>query len=232
MTSSRNLTNVMTRTVTPEVIAFIKQWEGVRLEAYKCPAGVWTIGYGHTRTARQGLRITQQQADALLVEDLRKFERAVDDAVHVDLTDNQFGALVSWAFNVGEAAMRKSTLVRKLNAGDYDSVPSELARWNKAGGKVVRGLTNRRAAEAGLWARGAFVAGREVVASDGLSAKEAATATGTGKAAIGVGTAGVLSTVAQHSEALSVLGVLGPAVGIALIVAAVVLFVLWRKGKL
>lgn len=222
----------MNRRINSEGIQLIKQWEGCKLEAYRCPAGVWTIGYGHTRTARQGLVITPQQAEELLRQDLHVFERAVDDAVDADLTDNQFAALVSWTYNIGEGAMRKSTLVKRLNAGYYDEVPAELAKWNKVKGKPVRGLSNRRAAEAGLWARGNFVASRETVPTDTITAGQAATSTGTGKAAIGVGAAGVLSTVAQHTELLGALGTLGPFVGIALIVIAAGLFVLWRKGKI
>ena len=222
----------MNRRLNSDGLQLIKQWEGCKLQAYRCSAGVWTVGYGHTRTARQGMRITQEQAEALLIEDLRVFERAVDDRVHVDLTDNQFAALVSWAFNVGASAASKSTLVRRLNAGDYECVPGELAKWNKVKGKPVRGLSNRRAAEAGLWARGNFVASREVEPQAGLSAKEAATTTGTGKAAVGVGAAGVLSTISQHSEVLSTLGHVAPVVGIVVILVAVGLFILWRKGKL
>jgi lysozyme len=223
----------MARRINAEGLALLRQWEGCRLDAYRDIGGVWTIGYGHTRTARQGMTITQEQAEALLREDLRVFETAIADAVDVDLSDNQFAALVSWAYNVGVSAMRRSSLVRRLNAGDYDAVPTELAKWNRVKGQVVRGLSNRRAAEAGLWARGAFVASRNIAPTDGgLSAKEAATRTGTGKAAVTVGTAGVVSTIAQHSDAISALGFVGPVIGVALVVAAAVLFVLWRRGHI
>lgn len=145
----------------------IKQWEGLRLEAYQDQAGVWTIGYGHTgEDVYEGLTITKAKANKLLVSDLAWAIEAVESLVKVDLTDNQFGALVSFVFNVGTGAFRGSTLLRKLNSGDYDSVPKELARWNKitVGGKKVtnRGLVNRRAAEAGLWASGDFVASNTV----------------------------------------------------------------------
>lgn len=147
----------MTRTLTPECLALLRQWEGLRLEAYQDSGGVWTIGYGHTKTAHEGMKITKAKAEALFKSDLAPFEAAVERLVTVDLTDHQFGALVSFAFNVGEGAFARSTLLKKLNAGDYDAVPGQLARWNKAGGKVVPGLVNRRAAEAGLWAKGSFV---------------------------------------------------------------------------
>lgn len=217
-----------TRRISDEVLTFVKRWEGLRLDSYECQGGVWTIGYGHTRTARPRMRITETEADRLLRADIANFERAVSGMVRVPLTDNQFGALVSWAFNVGENAASRSTLIRKLNTGDYDAVPSELMRWNKADGKVVNGLTNRRAAEAGLWARGSHVASAYVEAS----AKETvadALQTGTGRAAVGVGVAGVL---AQLAPAIEALGGAGPVVGVAVVLAAVLLFVLWRKGRL
>lgn len=222
----------MARRINADGLALIKRWEGLRLEAYQDVGGIWTIGYGHTRTARAGMRVTEAEADELLRADLRVFESAIDDTVDVAMTDNQFAALVSWCFNVGVPAMRRSALIRRLNAGDYDAVPAELARWNKVRGKAVSGLSNRRAAEAGLWARGAFVASRNIAPTDGLSAKEAVTETGTGRAAATIGAAGVLSTVAQHSDAIASLGLVGPVVGVALILTAAVLFVLWRRGRI
>ena len=150
------------RRINDEGVALIRQWEGCKLTAYLCPAGVWTIGYGHTATAREGMTITEAEAERLLRQDLALFEAEVARAVDVDLTDNQFAALVSWSYNIGVGAMRRSSLIRRLNAGEYDAVPGELARWNKVKGRVVKGLSNRRAAEAGLWARGAFVASREI----------------------------------------------------------------------
>lgn len=137
----------------------IKLWEGLRLKAYQDQAGVWTIGFGHTGPdVHEGLEITEEQAEELLLEDLQEAQAAVGRYVKVELTDNQYGALVSFVFNVGGGAFRNSTLLKKLNAGDYAAVPGQLARWNKitVGGKKVtnEGLVNRRAAEAGLWAKG------------------------------------------------------------------------------
>jgi lysozyme len=152
----------MTRRINDEGLALIKQWEGLKLTAYLCPAKVWTIGYGSTLGVTESMKITKAKAEKLLLKDLERFEAAIERLVSVPLNDNQFAALVSWAFNVGEGAVAKSTLIRKLNAGDYDAVPQELARWNKAGGKVLTGLSNRRAAEAGLWAKGEFVASNYV----------------------------------------------------------------------
>jgi lysozyme len=215
----------MARRVSEEALSLIKRWEGLKLQAYRCPADVWTIGYGHTATARPGMVISETQATRLLMEDLARFEAAIERLVRVPLSDGQFGALVSWCFNVGDGAAARSSLIRKLNGGDYDAVPAELARWNKVSGKVVPGLANRRAAEAGLWARGSHVASASVNAEAKGGLAEAARS-GTGRAALGVGAAGV---VAQLVEAL---GAVGPAVGIALVVVAAGLFILWRAGRL
>lgn len=147
----------------------IQQWEGLRLNSYECSAGIWTIGYGHTNNVQPGQTITEDRANELLMRDLFKFEERVNRLVTVPLNDNQFAALVSFDFNTG--ALHNSTLLKKLNQGDYDSVPIELMKWVKAsdpktGKKVtVQGLVNRRAAEAGLWAAGAFVASNTVEAA-------------------------------------------------------------------
>lgn len=151
--------DIMARSVTTHVIERIRQWEGLRLTPYRDAGGVWTVGYGHTGAdVRPGRAITQATADALLRQDLGRFEAAVERAVAVPLTDGQFGALVSFAFNVGEAAFARSTLVLRLNGGDYDAVPAQLGRWVHVGGRRVQGLVNRRAAEAGLWASDAAAA--------------------------------------------------------------------------
>lgn len=137
-------------------LGLIKQFEGERLHAYLCPAGVWTIGYGHTDAAgpprvTPGLVITKADAEQILRRDLRKYEDAVDDAVTVPLKQHQFDALVSLCFNIGPEAFRKSSLVKKLNRGEYDAVPAALMAWNKAKGRELPGLTRRRRAEAALW---------------------------------------------------------------------------------
>lgn len=124
---------------------------GPALRSYLCPAGIWTIGYGHTRTAKQGMTITPEQADTLLLQDLSEAERIVEDYVDVRLTDNQFAALVSFAFNVGAGSFSRSTLLRVLNAGEYGLVPDQLKRWVRANGKVLAGLVRRRKEEATLW---------------------------------------------------------------------------------
>lgn len=141
---------------SPAGISLIKEFEGIRLQAYKCPAGIWTIGIGHTSaagspTVTPNMTISPRQAEDILARDLRKYENAVTDYVTVPLTQNQFDSLVSFAFNCGIGALKNSTLLRRLNRGEYDAVPSELMKWNKAGGKELTGLTRRRRAEAKLW---------------------------------------------------------------------------------
>ena len=144
-------------------IAFIKSFEALRLEAYDdatgqtLPAGAKavgtaTIGWGHTKGVAGGQQCTAEQAEAWLAEDLAPAAQAVEANISVPLNDNQFAALTSFTFNVGAAAFRGSTLRKMLNDGRYAGVPAQLARWNKAGGKPVAGLTRRRAAEALLWA--------------------------------------------------------------------------------
>lgn len=133
-------------------IKALTRLEGCRLKAYADVGGVWTIGVGHTGPdVYEGKRITPEESDALLREDVGKFERAVGEAVTVPLTQAQFDALVIFAFNVGVGAFERSSLVRGLNAGDYDSVPAQLRRWNRVKGAVVQGLVHRRDAEVAIW---------------------------------------------------------------------------------
>lgn len=132
-------------------INLIKKFEGCRLEAYKCPAGIWTIGYGHTKGVKDGQIITQEQAEEFLREDLRIFEQAVESCVKVPLSQNQFDALVSFCYNCGNGALKTSTLLRLLNEGKYKDASEQFLRWNKAGGKVLAGLTRRREEERELF---------------------------------------------------------------------------------
>lgn len=132
-------------------IDLIKRFEGCRLTAYKCPSGVYTIGYGHTNGVKKGQRITQAQAEAYLREDVAKFENGVNKYVSAPLTQNQFDALVSFTYNCGLGAFKNSTLLKKLNAKDYEGAGKELLRWNKANGVVLDGLKRRRNAEKALF---------------------------------------------------------------------------------
>jgi lysozyme len=138
----------------------IKRHEGLRLDAYVDPVGVWTIGYGHTGpAARKGNTITKERADNLLTQDVREAEAAVTRLVKMPLSDGQFDALVSFVFNVGAAAFAQSTLLRELNAGRFAAVPGQLRRWvygTVSGQKVILpGLVKRRNDEAVLWASAA-----------------------------------------------------------------------------
>ena len=132
-------------------VELIRHFEGCRFDAYLCPAGVWTIGYGHTADVKEGDSIDQEAAEAFLIEDLEKFEQAVTRLVEVPLTQQQFDALVSWTFNLGAGNLAESTLLRKLNNYQYAEVPEQMMRWVRAGGQVLEGLVKRRAAEAALF---------------------------------------------------------------------------------
>jgi len=125
----------------------IKDYEGVRLKAYDDGVGVWTIGVGHTKGVQRGDEITMAQADEFLRADLAEAEKAVNTRVIVPLTQGQFDALVSFVFNLGAGAFMASTLLKKLNAGDYDGAADEFLRWNKAGGRALPGLVKRRISE-------------------------------------------------------------------------------------
>ena len=135
-----------------EGIALIKKFEGLELDWYQCSANVWTLGYGHTQGVAEGDSCSEEEAEIILVNDLKEFETYVNALVDVELDQNQFDALVAWTFNLGPTNLRTSTLLKKLNAGEYNDVPSEIKRWNRAGGQVLDGLIRRREAEALLFA--------------------------------------------------------------------------------
>ena len=149
----------MPNAITAAILALIKDFEGLRTRAYADPATggePWTIGYGHTGAAgppavARGMRITPAFAEAILVRDLETVAGHVAMRVKVPITDNQFGALVSFAFNCGIANFDRSTLLAKLNAADFDGAADEFARWNRAAGRVMAGLSRRRAAERALF---------------------------------------------------------------------------------
>lgn len=137
--------------VSEEMKAMIRQWEGCRLEAYRCPAGVWTIGYGHTgRDVYEGMQISKATADELLEADLARTAGQVARLVDVTmLTQCQFDAIVSLAYNIGAGALGSSTLLRKVRADSRnEAVGSEFMRWVYSGGRRQPGLVTRRRAEA------------------------------------------------------------------------------------
>lgn len=135
-------------------IALIKQYEGLRLTTYKDAVGIPTIGYGHVENPVPpgGTRtITAEAAEQLLRDDLQRFENEVNNMLTVEVTQNQFDALVSFAFNLGPANLKSSTLLRKVNSGDVNGAADEFLKWNHAGGQVLAGLTARRNAEKTLF---------------------------------------------------------------------------------
>ena len=132
-------------------IDLIKHFEGCELKAYKCPAGVWTIGYGHTKGVEPGDEWSEDHANHMLEVELEEYEGYVSKYVTAPLGQNQFDALVSWTYNLGGGNLSASTMLKVLNAGEYEEVPNQMLRWNKAGGKVLEGLTRRRQAEADMF---------------------------------------------------------------------------------
>lgn len=159
-----------------KAIELIKSFEGipdgdpstVNINPYLCPAGYWTIGWGHVVIDSHGKQIkgasnkpiayavypngiTKNEAEILLTDDVRKFSVGIDNLIGIEISDTRFCALVSFAFNVGIGAFRDSTLLKLLNQNEPDQVPTQLLRWTKANGKELAGLKRRREAEANLW---------------------------------------------------------------------------------
>ncbi len=153
----------MAMVTSPSGVKAIQADEGTVLEAYQDIVGVWTIGVGHTgsKYAQPGVKITKAKALELLHADLSDAEDAVNNRVKVPLTQKQFDALVSLVFNIGVGAFAKSTLLRKLNKGDYFGAADQFTPWNKAGGKVVGGLVRRRAGERARFLEGTAIPDEE-----------------------------------------------------------------------
>jgi len=174
-TQTRNRTgnflgaNMFPQSISKEGVELIKKFEGLHkvgddglIHSYRCPAGKWTISWGHVKGVRSGMKITMEEAERFLMEDIAECEKVIKKYVNVPLTQGQYDALVSFIFNLGEGNFRSSTLLnKKLNRGLYQDVPAELNRWNKARvqGKLqaLPGLTRRRAAEAAIFARDALM---------------------------------------------------------------------------
>ncbi len=148
--------------INQETLDHIKKSEGLRLKAYPDPGTggePWTIGYGHTSRAglpavHPGMVITMQQAEDILRSDVEKFAQGVAAVITVPVSDNQFGAVVSFAFNVGMGNLKSSTLLKKLNAKNYNGAADEFLKWTKAAGKVLPGLVTRRREERALFLKG------------------------------------------------------------------------------
>lgn len=149
----------MPMSVSKEGVEHIKRWEGYRRKAYQDVAGKWTIGYGHLIRLpyEQWLldnEISEKLAENILREDIKAAEVCVNRLTTVTLEQSQFDMLVSFTFNLGCVALERSTMLFLLNQGDYEKAASQLLRWNKAGGKEVAGLTNRRKSEKEIWENG------------------------------------------------------------------------------
>jgi lysozyme len=136
---------------------FIKKYEGLRLESYLCPAKIWTVGYGQTfypggKRVQQGDIITIEEANTMFVSVLKSFEQAVYNTTRDDITQNQFNAITSFAYNVGVQALRSSTLLKKINKNPNDPlIKDEFMKWVNGGGKILNGLVRRRKEEAELY---------------------------------------------------------------------------------
>ena len=143
--------------INKATLDLVKSFEGCKLTAYRDPIGIWTIGYGTTARAglgiipTGGMTITQAEADQLLADGLNKFADQIRPMITADLNDNQFGACVSLAYNVGVYGFGRSTVLEKINDGDYSKAADAILLWNKAGGKVLKGLVRRREAERKLF---------------------------------------------------------------------------------
>lgn len=143
--------------INQATLDLVKEFEGLRLKAYKDAVGVWTIGYGTTAAAglgitpRAGMTITEAEAESLLAKGLEKFAASIRPKITAPINDNEFGAFLSLAYNIGPGAFAKSSALRKFNAGDKAGAADAILLWNKAGGKVLAGLKRRRAAERKLF---------------------------------------------------------------------------------
>lgn len=138
-------------TISENCLDLIKQFEGCKLKAYKCPAGIWTIGYGRTTDVHEGDTCTQEQADTWLTEEANEFAEQIEKMVKVPLTQNELDALTSFAYNVGIGNFSRSTMLKRINEANFEEAAPEFLKWNKAAGKVLPGLVKRRQAEMDLF---------------------------------------------------------------------------------
>jgi lysozyme len=140
-------TKIAALSLSATALVGIASWEGFVGQSYQDIVGVWTIGFGTTEGVKKGQTIDPVKALQRKINDVQKFEGALKQCVNVPLHQYEYDAFLSLAYNIGPGAFCGSTLVRRLNQGDYDAACKEILRWNRAGGKVVQGLTNRRQAE-------------------------------------------------------------------------------------
>ena len=229
-------------TVSQNGINLVKKFEGLHkvteegdVRAYRCPAGRWTIGYGHCKGVKSGMRVSKEECVKLLTEDLNDAGAIVKRYVNVPLSQQQFDALVSFVFNIGGGAnFQNSTLLKKLNQGLYDEVPEQIMRWNKArvdgNLKPLRGLTRRRTAEAALFSMNTPLAdeGGDLMAQKPEQTapkplKKSKTLAGAGLAGgAGIATeiAGQLQPLVGYSESIKYIFLAASLAGVALVTYA------------
>jgi lysozyme len=194
--------------INQATVDLVKEFEGFRAAAYKCPAGVWTIGYGTTAAANVGINpgpdmtIDKTQAEVYLHAALNNFADQIAPSITAPINENEFGAFVSLAYNIGPGAFKKSSALRHFNAGDKAKAAAAILLWNKAGGKVLKGLTRRREAERKLFltpVEGKFEGRSSVAQSTTVqaSAVQVASGAGAGVAAVSAldGTAQIVALV-------------------------------------
>jgi len=207
--------------INQATVELVKEFEGFSAKAYKCPAGIWTIGYGTTAAAgvgitpKEGMTISKSDAEGYLHAALEKFASQIEDAITAPINENEFGAFVSLAYNIGPGAFKKSSALSSFNAGDKAKSAKAILLWNKAGGKVLKGLTRRREAERKLFLTpvGSNFEGRtSVVQSKTVqaSAVQIASGAGAGVAAVGAldGTAQIVAMVFAGIVVLAALWVM------------------------
>ncbi len=133
--------------ISEDGLELIRNFEGCETDAYQDSVGVWTIGYGHTKGVEEGQTCSFEDAEIMLSQEMEEYEGYINDMVKVDLQQHEFDSLVAWVYNLGPTNLGESTMLKVLNGGQFDRVPDEMKRWNRAGGEVLAGLVRRRQAE-------------------------------------------------------------------------------------
>ena len=133
--------------ISEDGLELIRNFEGCKTDAYQDSVGVWTIGYGHTKGVEEGQTCSFEDAEIMLSQEIEEYEGYINDMVKVDLQQHEFDSLVAWVYNLGPTNLGESTMLKVLNGGQFDRVPDEMKRWNRAGGLVLAGLVRRRQAE-------------------------------------------------------------------------------------
>lgn len=205
----------------------IKRWEGCKLKAYKCSAGVWTVGYGLTTAAGfievgPDTVITQAEADWYLEKTVEKFLAEIKPAIIAPINENELGAFTSLAYNIGPTAFRKSSALRHFNAGNKDKVPNAMRMWRKAGGKVVKGLINRREAEVGLFLAPVIAEKTAPVRTSAAQSKTVQSSVVQGATAIG-GAVGALNSLDGVAQIIALVG--------CFVIGALAMFILRERLK-